>query len=266
MNRSVLLKCASLAVVCLLAVRPAAAYINVPAPTLGALCQQSTHIYVLKIEKFSVEKGVLLFKPVAQLKANGKLSDATLAKQVIPATVNGDKVKGAKVIFDWAAEGKTAVMFLTVNLKTEGRAPDPDQVLDLSRLTGTRGADNRADAQVCIDGYWYALTYEARNQYWLAVPDWWEKEKNRSGRPVLLSRYCGTAAQLAEALPRILRGEEVEVPARVGDTDEVRNLRASLQILGDTQPKKPEQKPEPGNKKPEEKKPEEKTLFRVSSG
>ena len=108
MNKLLVLKCASL-VACLLAVGQAAAYINVPAPTLGALCQQSTHIYVLKVEKFSVEKGVLLFKPVAQLKATGKLSDATLAKQVIPAKVNGDKVNGAKAILDWAADGKTEI-------------------------------------------------------------------------------------------------------------------------------------------------------------
>ena len=137
LTRSVLLQCVLLAPALLLSVRQAAAYINVPAPTLGALCQQSTHIYVLKVEKCSAEKGVLIFKPVAQLKASGKLSDATLAKQVIPAKVNGDNVPGAKVIFDWVAEGKTAVMLQMPGEKSKKIGDDAYDPVIAAAVSGT---------------------------------------------------------------------------------------------------------------------------------
>src|SRR5688572_781929 len=99
---------ASVASACLLAVWlcPSAAYIKVEPLTLGNLCSQSDHVYVLRVKEVNTEKGVILFKPVEQLK--GK-PDGTAAKHVI-----GPKVKGAKVILDWVAEGKTAVMFCNV--------------------------------------------------------------------------------------------------------------------------------------------------------
>lgn len=242
------------AVVCFVAVcpQPAAAYIGIPPQTLGELCRQSTHIYVLQLEKFSAEREVLLFKPVAPLKMTGALSDATLAKQVIgPPANGGPSVNGAKVILDWAAEGKKAVLFAQVggigSEKKNGPAPPADHVLDFSNRNGVK-------AQVCIDGFWYSLAYDAQGECWRAC-----KEQERSARPALLSRYCGTAENLRDALTRILRGEEVEVPALAGDT-EIRNLRASLQILGDNPKLKNggNPKPEPVVKKPDEKKPEAK--------
>jgi hypothetical protein len=98
----------TVAIACLLSLWPAptAAYVRVPPQTLGSMCGMSTHIYVLKIEKFSVEKGVILFKPAEQLKGPSALPDGVLAKHVI-----GPNVKGAKVILDCAAEGKTALLF-----------------------------------------------------------------------------------------------------------------------------------------------------------
>ena len=106
MNRSTLLMSASL-VACLLAGRPAAAYVDVCPPTLGALCNDSVNIYVLQVEKASAEKGVILFKCVARLK--GK-PDPTTGKHVIPTAiaVGGEKlatatdVIGPKLILDWA--------------------------------------------------------------------------------------------------------------------------------------------------------------------
>src|SRR6516164_8959434 len=108
-NRSYLLT--ALAAICLLAAwpRPAAAYIKFPPPTLGDLCRQSIHIYVLRVEKFSAERGVILFQPVQRLKALEALPDGALSKHVIAPDANG-----AKVILDWAAEGKTAVMFAKI--------------------------------------------------------------------------------------------------------------------------------------------------------
>ena len=70
MKNNGLLMRASLAIACLLSVSvwPAAAYIDIPPPTLGSMCSQSSYIFVLRVERCSAEKGVILFKPVEQLK------------------------------------------------------------------------------------------------------------------------------------------------------------------------------------------------------
>src|SRR5262249_38867922 len=74
--------------------RPAAAYVVVTPPTLGALCKDSVNIYVLRVEKASAEKGVILFKVVEVLK--GK-PDPTAGKHVIPKAiaVGGEKSTAA---------------------------------------------------------------------------------------------------------------------------------------------------------------------------
>jgi hypothetical protein len=94
MKYSVQLLLVSVVAAGLLAVwpRPVAAYIKVEPLTLGNLCSQSGHIYVLRVEKVDAEKGVILLKPVKQLKGE---PDGTVAKHVI-----GPKVAGAKVILD----------------------------------------------------------------------------------------------------------------------------------------------------------------------
>ena len=117
------------AVVCLVAAwpQPTAAYLDILPPTLGSLCHQSTNIYVLRVDKFSAEKGVILFKSVEQLKGKEELSlrDGPRTKLVI-----GPTVPGAKVILDWAGEGKTAALFV--------------------KYFGDRV---KAAGYVCIDGY-----------------------------------------------------------------------------------------------------------------
>jgi hypothetical protein len=119
--------------------RPGAAYIAFPPPTLGELYRQATHIYVVRIEKCNAEKGVILFKPVEALKAS--LPDSGLVKQAI-----GSNVKGAKIILDWAAEGKTAVLFANM-----GNPREP--------------APQRADcAYVYIDRYWYWMVYDSKDK------------------------------------------------------------------------------------------------------
>src|SRR4051794_27876720 len=104
---------ATLVAACLLAAgpRPAAAFIDFRPPTLGNLCSQATHIYVLRVDKVSPEHGVILFKPAVPLKVTGTpIGEGALRKQVIRPNV-----PGAKVILDWAAEGKTAVVFVRGN-------------------------------------------------------------------------------------------------------------------------------------------------------
>ena len=184
-----------LTVACLLAVcpRPAVAYIKVDPLTLGELCRQSGHIYVLRVEKVDAERGVILFKAVEQLKGE---PDGTTTKHVI-----GPKVKGAKVILDWAAEGKTAVMFCNVKGGYGRRACLHRRLLVLGNLR---------DRQL----------------------------ERGAGEPAWLTRYCGTADKLRDALAKILRGEEVVVPGWWATTrrtwkrrGKVQDLRASLKIL-----------------------------------
>jgi len=122
---------ASVAAAFLLALysRPASAYIDFPPPTLGALCGTSHHIYVLKVDKVSADDGVILFKCVEQLK--GK-PDPTAVKHVI-----GPKVEGGKVVLDWAAEGKTAVLF--------------------TMTAGAPGEGGAGIGHAYIDNYWYSV-------------------------------------------------------------------------------------------------------------
>jgi hypothetical protein len=238
-NRSVLFV-GALAVVCpIVWAGQAAAYIDFLPPTLGNLCGQATHIYVLRVEKVSTENGVILFKRLEQLKGDGPLSvpDGTVAKQVIRSNV-----PGAKVILDWAAEGKTAVVF-------------------------AKDGGTKSPAHVYIDGYWYLVSWNNEGKYWAAV----------NGEPTMLIRYCGEADKLGDAVAKILRGEEVVVPGMAKDDrkaleerrGKVQDLRASLQILGnfkenvdgDRKPdgSKPEPADKPGPNNPAVKKPGDKT-------
>lgn len=192
-----------LAIVGLLAAcpRPAAAFIKVEPWPLGKLCREATHIYVLKVDKVSQEKGVILFKRMEQLKGT---PDGTVPKHVIKPNA-----KGAQVVLDWAAEGKTLVMLVQVSRADKGDGPGYGR------------------GHAVIDGYWYSITYEG--QCWTLL----------AGEPSWLSQYCGTADKLQESLKKILRGEEVVVPAMVSGNKEdleqrrarVYDLRASLKIL-----------------------------------
>jgi hypothetical protein len=194
-NAFVLFLRASLVFACLLAAAwPATAYIKAPPPPeLGAMCQLSSHVSVLQVNEFSAEKGVILFKPLEQLKGTEKLPDATRAKLVIRPDV-----KGSKVILDWAAEGKKAVLFALIKVRV---------------------------GHIYIDGYWYRVSFDQENNCWFAV----------AGEPDMLTGYCGTADKLGEAVTKILRGEDVVVPAILGEKSGrpvIRDLRASLPIPG----------------------------------
>src|SRR5205823_5904308 len=99
-----------------------------------------------------------------------------------------------------------------------------------------------------IDNFWYTLSYDRNGKCWVAF----------KSELSLLTRYCGPADKLGDTLAKILRGEEVVVPAMVGDNRQdllqrrakVQDLRASLTLLGDNS------KPNSGDKKPGDKKPE----------
>jgi hypothetical protein len=236
-NKSVLF--ASAVVACLLTAWPSSAYIKAPPKTLGSVCLESDHICVLKVEKVDTEKGVIHFKHVEQLK--GKHDGAAVKHLIKPELDDGTgraNGKPAKIILDWAAEGKTAVMFY---------------------FTGGNGRGH-----VYIDGYWY----------WVGgVPDKPANWVAAGGEPTQLTIYCGTADKLRDAVEKILKGEEVAVPALANDNRndllqrraKVQDVRASLKIVGaDTldrlanrsDGKKPVVKLEPGDAKPGDKRPD----------
>ena len=184
--------------------RPAVAYIDILPPTLGNLCKQATQIHVLRVEKASAENGVVLFKSVEQLKGEQPLRDGSKLKLAI-----GQTVPDAKVILDWAAEGKTAILFRK-----------------------DFGGGVKAAAHIYIDGYWYLVGWNREGDYWIAV----------RGEPNMRTRYCGSADKFGPAVAKILHGEEVMVPCMARDDrvaleearGKVQDVRASLKILGDS--------------------------------
>ena len=179
--------------------RPAAAFIERPPPTLGRLCI-ANHIAVLQVEKFSAEKGVIVFKTVRHLKGQPKLREEILRKQVIDSNVSG-----GKTVLDWAGEGKTAVFFGVID---------------------SLGGKRIDAAYVYIDNYWYLIMYDEESATSRAV----------RGEPLMLAHYCGAADKLGDYVAKLLQGEEVVVPAMVGgnknDVEQrrakVRDIRASL--------------------------------------
>lgn len=221
-NRCILLMLAAV-VGCLLTPLPAGAFIGVPPQTLGCMCHLPDHIAVLRVDKISPDNGVIIFKHVEQIK--GKYHGGGM-KHVIPASV-----KGAKVIRDSAAEGKTAVMFYFWQGKGSG--------------------------YVYIDGSWYQVYSQIGHASKSVPPDlcWFVAE----GEPAFLAMYCGSTDKLRAAVEKILKGEEVMVPAMVGgnkrDLEEgrakVQDIPASLKLLGDNvkpisgDDKKPDKKPKP---------------------
>jgi HEAT repeat protein len=85
-------------------VRPAQAYVDAT-PTLGRLVKDAPHIVVLRVQRVSLEKRVILFAKVADLKGNYPQQEV---KQHI-----GDEgpVPERRVIMDWAELGKIAIGF-----------------------------------------------------------------------------------------------------------------------------------------------------------
>ena len=160
-NRSFLLTVLAVACLLLAGPWPAAAYIKVPPRTLGGVCLEPDHIAVLKVENSRAKNGVIVFKHVEQLKGT---HDGAVVKHVIQP-----EIKGARVILDWAGEGKMAVMFYF-----------------------TEGA-NRGNGHVCIDGYWYWVQARSKSEKEPRPEGWWSAYE---GEPALLGLFIGTADQL----------------------------------------------------------------------
>jgi hypothetical protein len=93
------------AALCLLG-RPAHGFIDVFRPeTLGAACGRADTITVMRVKKFSKEKGVIVFEKVKDLK--GKYPRPGLKEHLSSAHLPAEK----EHYLGWVAEGKTAVVF-----------------------------------------------------------------------------------------------------------------------------------------------------------
>jgi hypothetical protein len=162
------------ALLVLLATTPGAlCYIHFPPKTLKDMCKQSHRIRLLKIDKASREKGVIVFQLVESLK--GGASHIASLKHVLRANT-----AGVKPIREWMASGKSAIMF-----SIEGRAPQ-----------------KRGLAYVFIDNFCYSVDYDEKDQYWLVI----------RGEASLSACYHGSVEQLRKAIKETLDGKTVKVP------------------------------------------------------
>ena len=192
----------------LLTSRAGDAYITAPVQTLGQLCGWSTYVTLVRVEKVSKEKGIIVYKKVRDLKGvyprdqirhAFDLKNTPLHKGSGDVPVRPDEVDW-KYAIDWAEVGKTAVV---VSLKY-----DP---------FGDFG-------HTYIDKCWYATMCPERDwDFWWAI----------YSDPALLSRWhCGTPAQLAASVDQILAGKTVIVPTLAqGTRDEFRLGRGKIQGL-----------------------------------
>jgi HEAT repeat protein len=107
----------------LLWAEPAPAYIDhFGLYTLRAVIDQSPDIAVVRVEKVSREKGVIIFSKLADLK--GKVPAGESKQQIS----DGFRPREPRLILNWAEPGRTAVVF-----------------------------SNGATAQICVGGFWYEV-------------------------------------------------------------------------------------------------------------
>jgi len=185
----------------------AGAYITHPVQTLGQLCN-STYITVVRVEKVSKEKGVIIYRKVQDLK--GKYPRDTIRhvfdlKNTPQHKGSGDvpvrpDEKDWKHAIQWAEAGKTAVVF---SLKY-----DP---------YGDFG-------HTYIDGCWYATMCPQRD---------WDLWYSIYADPALLARWhCGRPEELVAALKDVLAGKDAVVPVLAGGSrDDLRAGKARIQGL-----------------------------------
>lgn len=188
--------------------RPARAYVDGGPATLGGLCVMSSHIMVVKVEKFSEQNRVFIFRKVADLK--GQYPRDTV-RHVFGAN------HGAKPEFFKQAEvGKTAIIF--------------------SYWYG--GAHAGLGGPESAGGLVRSYTYIDRQLYICYVGNW---DGGRCDDLRLIpQKFCGSPARVGAAVSEILAGHEAVIPCLVKDAQErlsVQRLKASTKLL-DYNPKR----------------------------
>lgn len=197
------------------------AYITVPVQSLGALCADSTYVTVVRVDKVSQEKGIVVYAKVADIKGKYPLERVRHAFDLkntpkhqgsgdVPVRPNEADWKHA---MQWAEAGKLAVMF-------------------------TRKYDPFGDfGHVYIDRCWYAMMCPKRDwDFWYAI---------YTDTRVLKEWHAGTPEQLRNALEAMYEKREAFLPVWAEGTKEelragkakYRGVRVSL-ALRDFGPKR----------------------------
>jgi hypothetical protein len=188
--------------------RPAEAYVDGGPATLGGLCAMSTHITAVKIENFSVEKRVLIYRKVADLK--GKYPKDVI-KHALGQThgVNPDILQKAHI-------GKSALIF--------------------SYWYG--GQYDGFGGPEAAGGLVRSYTYIDRQLYICYVGNY---DGGRCDDPRQIpQKFCGSPERLRAATAEVLAGKEVTIPCVVNDAQNrptVQRLRASNKLM-DYNPKR----------------------------
>lgn len=184
---------------------PAEAYITVPVPTLGAAVADSTYATVVRVEKVSVEAGVIVYSKVRDLKGKyprDKIRHVFDLKNTPQHKGSGDvpvrpNEKDWRHALTWAAPGKTAVML--------SRKYDP---------FGDFG-------HTYIDGCWYATMCPARDwDLWYAI---------YADANLLKQWHAGTPVPLVAAVEALASGRDAVTPVMAtGDRDVLRAGKATF--------------------------------------
>jgi hypothetical protein len=192
---------------------PAHAYIANPLNQVGELCSMSTYITVIRVEKVSKEKGIIIFRKVRDIKG-------TYPREVVRHVIDFKEIpkqkfnmarpeaKEFQYAIQWAEVGKTAIMF-SLNYSNNGHF-----------------------GHTYIDRCWYSHACPARD---------WDVWRTLYSNPAYLRTWhCGSPAQLLSAVEEMLAGKESLVPILAeGSTEDLRaglakiqGLRVSLRLGG----------------------------------
>lgn len=185
---------------------PGRAYITAPVPTLGAAVSDSTYVTLIRVEKVSREKGIIVYTKVRDLK--GKYPKDSIRhvfdlkgtpRHQGPGDVpTRPDERDWQYALEWAAPGKLAVMF-------------------------TRQYDPFGDfGHTYIPGCWYAIMCPPRNwEFWYAI---------YAEARLLHQWHCGTPSRLATAVEWIVSGREAVVPvlSNKSSKEDLRAGRAKL--------------------------------------
>ena len=151
---------------------PAAAYVIKPLPTLGFTAAESTHILLVRVEKVSREKGVIVYQKVRDLRGNYPTDTLTHAFRLKDAPAVAGQVFRPEAdewgfVLHGAEPGKEAVAFI----RTENTGGDPSRThVAQCRYAGSATAG---------DGVWFHTRHTS--------PD------------MLRTDFCGSPARLAVA-------------------------------------------------------------------
>lgn len=184
---------------------PAEACITVPVPTLGAAVADSTYATVVRLEKVSVEAGVIVYTKVRDLKGKyprEKVRHVFDLKNIPQHKGSGDvpvrpNEKDWRHALAWAAPGKTAVML-------------------------TRKYDPFGDfGHTYIDGCWYATMCPARDwDLWYSI---------YADANLLKQWHAGPPAPLVAAVEALTAGRDAVTPVlEKGDRDTLRIGKAGF--------------------------------------